>query len=100
MERYDKYEDWVKWAHEELPEIPKVITEEWLREQLLNRQSPFRNWGFCFEDYKNLVRGIGKHYDTPLTMEHEIDVLKEVGFNKIDKYITDDYRIIVASKHI
>lgn len=53
MERYDKYEDWVKWAHEELPEIPKVITEEWLREQLLNRQSPFRNWGFCFEDLSN-----------------------------------------------
>lgn len=51
-----------------------------------------------FEDYKNLVRGIGKHYDTPLTIEHEINILKEVGFKEIDKYITEDYKIIVATK--
>ena len=51
-----------------------------------------------FEDYYNLVRGEGKHYDTPLTIEHEMDLLKKVGFSKVDKYITDDYRIVIARK--
>ena len=42
------------------------------------------------EDYKNLVRGEGKHYDTPLTMNHEIEILKEAGFSKIKKLETDN----------
>ena len=44
-----------------------------------------------FWDYYNLVRGEGKHYDTPLTIEHEIEILKEAGFSNIDKCITVDY---------
>ena len=51
-----------------------------------------------FDDYKKLARGEGKHYDTPLTMEHEIEVLKEAGFNKIEKDVTDDYRILISTK--
>lgn len=53
MKRYDKYEDWVEVINESLPEIPKVITEEWLKEQLLDRKSYFRNWGFCFADLRS-----------------------------------------------
>ena len=52
MNRYDKYEDWVEVISENLPEIPKIITGEWLKEQLLDRKSYFRNWGFCFADLK------------------------------------------------
>ena len=48
MKKYNKYEDWVEVISENLPEIPKLITEKWLKEQLLNRKSYFRNWGFCF----------------------------------------------------
>ena len=51
-----------------------------------------------FEDYKNLVRGEGKHYDTPLTIDHEIEILKEVGFSEVDKCETDNYRIVIAKK--
>ena len=51
-----------------------------------------------FEDYYNLVRGDGKHYDTPLTIEHEIEILKEVGFNNIETCITDNYKILIAKK--
>ena len=51
-----------------------------------------------FEDYYNLVRGEGKHYDTPLTIEHEIEILKEAGFSKIEKCITDNYKILIAKK--
>ena len=51
-----------------------------------------------FDDYYNLVRGEGKHYDTPLTVEHEIEVLKKAGFNDIDKFITNDYKILIAKK--
>ena len=51
-----------------------------------------------FEDYNNLVRGEGKHYDTPLTIEHEIGLLKEAGFKEINDEITDSYKIIVARK--
>lgn len=50
MKRYNKYEDWVEVISENLPEIPKVITGEWLQQQLLDRKSYFINWGFCFED--------------------------------------------------
>lgn len=52
-----------------------------------------------FEDYYNLVKGEGKHYDTPLTIEHEAEILKEVGFSEVDKYVTDDYKIIIAKKN-
>lgn len=51
-----------------------------------------------FEDYYNLVRGEKKHYDTPLTVEHEIEILKEVGFTEVEKCITDDYKILIAKK--
>ncbi len=51
-----------------------------------------------FEDYYTLVRGEGKHYDTPLTIDHEIEILKEVGFSNIEKCITDNYRILIAKK--
>lgn len=51
-----------------------------------------------FEDYKNLVKGEGKHYDTPLTIDHEINILKEAGFSCVEKYITDDYKITIAKK--
>lgn len=50
MKKYNKYEDWVEVISANLPEIPKVITQDWLEQQLLNRKSYFRNWGFCFND--------------------------------------------------
>ena len=53
MNKYNKYEDWVKVIKEDNPEIPKIITNDWLKEQLLNRKNYFRNWGFCFEDLTN-----------------------------------------------
>lgn len=51
-----------------------------------------------FNDYKNLIKGEGKHYDTPLTVEHEIEILKNAGFKEINKYETDKYKILVAIK--
>jgi tRNA (cmo5U34)-methyltransferase len=51
-----------------------------------------------FEDYYNLVKGEGRHYDTPLTIEHETEILKEVGFTDVNKCETDNYRIIIAKK--
>ena len=51
-----------------------------------------------FYEYYNLVRGKDKHYDTPLTMEHEIGILKKVGFNDVEKFETNNYKIIVAKK--
>ena len=51
-----------------------------------------------FEDYKNLARGEGKHYDTPLTIDHEIKILKEAGFSNVEKCETDDYKITIARK--
>ena len=51
-----------------------------------------------FEDYYNLVRGEGKHYDTPLTIEHETKILKEVGFSSVETCITDNYKILIAKK--
>lgn len=51
-----------------------------------------------FEDYKNLIKGEGKHYDTLLTVNHEIEILYSAGFSRIDKYITDDCKIIVAKE--
>ena len=55
MNLYDKYDDWKEEINSNLPSIPKVITEEWLKEQLLNRKSLFRNWGFCFSDLSECV---------------------------------------------
>ena len=52
----------------------------------------------AFEDYKNLVRGEDKHYDTPLTIEHEIEILKEAGFREIEKCVMNNYKIIIAKK--
>lgn len=51
-----------------------------------------------FEDYKNLVKGEDKHYDTPLTIEHEIDILKNAGFNNIEHYKGDNYNILISKK--
>ena len=51
-----------------------------------------------FDDYRNLVRGEEAHYDTPLTLEHEIDVLKEAGFNNVEKCIGDNYKILIVKK--
>ena len=51
-----------------------------------------------FEDYYNLVRGEGKHYDTPLTIDHEIEILKKVGFSSVETCITDNYKILIAVK--
>lgn len=51
-----------------------------------------------FEDYKNLVKGKDKHYDTPLTIEHEIEILKNAGFNNIEHYKGDNYNILISKK--
>lgn len=50
MNKYDTYEEWAVEIKKNTPVIPKLITEKWLEEQLLNRKSYFRNWGFCFEN--------------------------------------------------
>ena len=41
-----------------------------------------------------------KHIDTPLTVEHEIDILKMVGFKEIESSTVDkeDYQLIKARK--
>lgn len=52
-----------------------------------------------FEDYKNLVRGEDKHYDTPLTIEHEIEILKNVGFTDIKHFKGDNFNILIAKKN-
>ena len=51
-----------------------------------------------FQDYKNLIRGEGKHYDTPLTIEHEIEILKNAGFTDINHFKGDNYNILIAKK--
>lgn len=51
-----------------------------------------------FEDYRNLVKGIDSHYDTPLTIPHEIDILKSVGFPNIQHYKEDNFNILIAKK--
>lgn len=55
MNKYNKYEDWVKVIKEDNPETPKIITNDWLKEQLLNRKNYFRNWGFCFDNLSDYV---------------------------------------------
>lgn len=51
-----------------------------------------------FDEYEQLTRGEKAHYDTPLTVEHEIVVLKKSGFNIVNSLITDEYKIIIAQK--
>ena len=51
-----------------------------------------------FEDYKNLVKSLDSHYDTPLTIPHEIDILKSVGFPNIQHYKEDNFNILIAKK--
>ena len=53
MNKYNKYEDWVEVVKNDLPEIPNLITGNWLEQQLLIRKSYFINWGFCFDDLTN-----------------------------------------------
>ena len=51
-----------------------------------------------FEDYKNLVKGIDSHYDTPLTIPHEIDILKSVGFSDVEHFNGENYNILISKK--
>ena len=51
-----------------------------------------------FEDYKNLVKGIDSHYDTPLTIPHEIDILKSVGFSDVEHFNGENYNILISRK--
>lgn len=51
-----------------------------------------------FEDYKNLVKGIDSHYDTPLTISHEIDILKSVGFSDVEHFNGENYNILISRK--
>ena len=53
MKRYDKYEDWKEVISKNSPQIPNYISSEWLQNNLLDRKSYFRNWGFCFENLSN-----------------------------------------------
>lgn len=104
MKKYDKYEDWVDVIKESTPQIPKLITQKWLEEQLLDRKSYFRNWGFCFENLEDYTfednidyRIIRKvpfstktifpeknpfHYDD--SVYHVDDKIKELHNNGID----------------
>ena len=51
-----------------------------------------------FEDYRNLVKGLDSHYDTPLTIEHETQILKSVGFSDVVHYAHDNYNILISKK--
>jgi len=51
-----------------------------------------------FEDYKNLVKGIDSHYDTPLTILHEIDILKKSGFSDVEHFNGENYNILISRK--
>lgn len=52
----------------------------------------------CLEDYRNLVRGVDSHYDTPLTIEHEINILNKVGFSDVEHFSGDNYNILISKK--
>ena len=98
MKKYNKYEDWVELVSESLPEIPKIITEEWLKEQLLDRSSYFRNWGFCFNDLSNyqfeenidfnIIRKVPFSTKTIFPEKHPFHFNKENIFY-VDKEIKD-----------
>lgn len=51
-----------------------------------------------FEDYKNLVKGLDSHYDTPLTIPHEIDILKKSGFSDVEHFAGDNFNILISKK--
>lgn len=51
-----------------------------------------------FNNYRNLVYGPERHYDTPLTIEHETEILKSVGFSSVEHCSGDSYNILVARK--
>lgn len=51
-----------------------------------------------FEDYRNLVKGIDSHYDTPLTIPHEIVILKSVGFSDVEHFNGENYNILISRK--
>lgn len=50
-----------------------------------------------YDEYVNEVYGPEHHYDTPLTVEHELEILKSVGFDT-ETELTDDYRIVIGRK--
>lgn len=51
-----------------------------------------------FEDYRNLVKGIDSHYDTPLTIPHEIDILKKSGFGDVEHFAGESFNILISKK--
>lgn len=51
-----------------------------------------------FEDYRNLVKGIDSHYDTPLTIHHEIDILKKSGFSNVEHFAGENFNILISKK--
>lgn len=51
-----------------------------------------------FDNYRNLVYGPERHYDTPLTIEHEIEILRNVGFSSVDHFNGDTFNILIARK--
>ena len=50
------------------------------------------------EDYRNLVKGMDSHYDTPLTIPHEIDILKKSGFSDVEHFAGDNFNILISKK--
>ena len=66
------------------------INEDFFVDTLEEEQQKFKN-------YEEQIYGPDSHYDTPLTVEHEIDILRKVGFI-VNCEITDDYKILVAKK--
>lgn len=52
----------------------------------------------CFENYKNLVYGPESHYDTPLTIAHETEILESVGFQKVKHIAGENYNVLIAKK--
>lgn len=53
MKKYNKFEEFVELMNENLPNIPKIITSKWLEQQLSDRNSRFRYFGFGFSDLTN-----------------------------------------------
>ena len=51
-----------------------------------------------FEDYRDLVKGLDSHYDTPLTIPHEIDILKEFGFSDVEHFAGESFNILISKK--
>lgn len=51
-----------------------------------------------FENYKSLVYGPESHYDTPLTISHETDILRSAGFENVDHFDGGNFNVLVAKK--